>query len=183
VARRIDFETAAQLGEALGAEAAGADVVVMAAAVADFRPAARAAGKLSRRSSPQGTSLALAPTADLLAGLGRARRAGRPYLVGFAAELPGSGPALAERAAEKLREKSCDAIVANDVGQPGIGFGADENAVTVLFADGARAEIARAPKAEVANRLWSLLVPRLGARGVAGKAASPPVPLLRGKKS
>ncbi|MES1210405.1 MAG: phosphopantothenoylcysteine decarboxylase, partial [Pseudomonadota bacterium] len=88
------------------------------------------------------------------------RRDGRPFVVGFAAEVAG-GSALAQRAGAKLREKGCDAVVANDVSAPGIGFDADDNAVTVLFAQGAPVEIARAPKRAVADRLWDLFAPRL----------------------
>jgi phosphopantothenoylcysteine decarboxylase/phosphopantothenate--cysteine ligase len=164
--RRIAFETAADLERALAEHAPAADVVVMAAAVADFRPRAPAAGKLLRRTAGTEISLALEAVPDLLAGLGRARRGARPYLVGFAAETAG-GDALAERATAKLREKRCDAIVANDVSARGIGFGADENEVTLLFGDGARHVIARAPKRSVADSLWSLLAPRLPAREAA----------------
>jgi phosphopantothenoylcysteine decarboxylase/phosphopantothenate--cysteine ligase len=134
----------------------------MAAAVADFRPRSPAAGKLSRRTAGSEISLPLEAVPDLLAGLARARRGARPYLVGFAAETAG-GEALVERASAKLREKRCDAIVANDVGARGIGFGADENEVTLLFADGARHAIARAPKQAIAGSLWSLLAARLPA--------------------
>jgi len=161
-ARRIDFETAADLQRVLADLAPRADVVVMAAAVADFRPPAPVAGKLSRRTAGSEISLTLEAVPDLLAGLARARRGARPYLVGFAAETVG-GDALAERAAAKLREKRCDAIVANDVSARGIGFGADDNQVTLLFGDGARHEIARAPKRAVADSLWNLLAGRLPA--------------------
>ena len=161
-ARRIDFETAADLERVLADLAARADVIVMAAAVADFRPRSPVAGKLSRRTAGSEISLTLEAVPDLLAGLARARRGVRPYLIGFAAETAG-GDALVERAAAKLREKRCDAIVANDVSARGIGFGADENEVTLLFADGARQAIARAPKRAVADSLWSLLAPRLPA--------------------
>jgi phosphopantothenoylcysteine decarboxylase/phosphopantothenate--cysteine ligase len=160
-ARRVDIETAADLERALAAEAADADVVVMAAAVADFRPAARAPGKLSRRAGE--LALTLAPVPDLLAGLGRARRDGRPYLVGFAAETAG-GDLLTGRAAGKLRDKGCDAIVANDVSAPGIGFDADDNEVTVLFADGGWQRLERASKRQIADRLWGLFAARLPAR-------------------
>jgi phosphopantothenoylcysteine decarboxylase/phosphopantothenate--cysteine ligase len=193
-ARRIDFETAAELERALADAAPRADVVVMAAAVADFRPRAPVAGKLSRRTAgtetsipgtlegfpdppamvrgeqssptPHALTLTLEAVPDLLAGLARARRGARPYLVGFAAEMA-SGEALAERAAAKLREKRCDAVVGNDVSGRGVGFGADDNEVTLLFADGARHAIARAPKRAVADSLWSLLAPRLPAREAA----------------
>jgi phosphopantothenoylcysteine decarboxylase / phosphopantothenate---cysteine ligase len=164
--RRIDFETAAELERALADLAPGADAVVMAAAVADFRPRAPVAGKLSRRTAGAEVSLALEAVPDLLAGLARARRGARPYLVGFAAETV-AGEALIERAGAKLREKRCDAIVANDVSGRGIGFGSDDNEVMLLFGDGNRHPIARAPKRAVADGLWNLLVPRLPAREVA----------------
>jgi phosphopantothenoylcysteine decarboxylase/phosphopantothenate--cysteine ligase len=158
--RRVEIETADDLARALSAAAPDADVVVMTAAVADFRPRVRLPGKLSRRAAGGNISLELTPVPDLLAGVARDRRGGRPFLIGFAAETEG-GAALETRAAAKLREKGCDAIVANDVSAPGIGFGADDNAVTVLFADGARAEIARASKRDVADQLWRLFAPRL----------------------
>jgi phosphopantothenoylcysteine decarboxylase / phosphopantothenate---cysteine ligase len=160
---RVDVETAADLEAALAAATPGADAVVMAAAVADFRPRARAVGKLSRRAAGGDLTLELTPVPDLLAGVARARQNGRPFLVGFAAEVAG-GEALAARAARKLSEKGCDAIVANDVSAPGIGFDADDNAVTVLFADGARAELPRASKWTIADRLWGLFAPRLPPR-------------------
>jgi phosphopantothenoylcysteine decarboxylase/phosphopantothenate--cysteine ligase len=166
-ARRVDFETAADLERILADVASRADVVVMAAAVADFRPRAPVAGKLSRRTAGSDISLSLEAVLDLLAGLARARRGARPYLVGFAAETV-SGDALAERASAKLREKRCDAIVANDVGARGIGFEADDNEVTVLFADGGRQALARASKRTIADQLWSLFAPRLPAREAPG---------------
>jgi phosphopantothenoylcysteine decarboxylase/phosphopantothenate--cysteine ligase len=166
-ARRVDFETAAELERTLGDLAPRADAVVMAAAVADFRPRAPVAGKLSRRSAGSEISLALEAVPDLLAGLARARRGARPYLVGFAAETV-SGDALAERAGAKLREKRCDAIVANDVSAQGIGFGADENEVTLLFGDGARHALPRASKRAIADQLWGLLAARLPAREASG---------------
>ena len=110
-------------------------------------------------------SLALEAVPDLLAGLARARRGARPYLVGFAAETA-AGDALVERAGAKLREKRCDAIVANDVSAAGIGFGSDDNEVTLLFADGGRSGLARASKRAIADQLWSLLAARVPAREV-----------------
>ena len=157
---RIDVETAADLERALASVTPDADAVVMAAAVADFRPRTRAAGKLSRRDAGGNLTLELTAVPDLLAGLAQARKNGRPFLIGFAAELAG-GAALEARAGGKLREKGCDAIVANDVSAPGIGFDADDNAVTVLFADGSRADIPRASKRAVADQLWGLFASRL----------------------
>jgi len=166
IARR-DVETAEQMQAALSTVAGQADVVVMAAAVADFRPAARATGKLSRRArtseaeggAPRDLSLVANP--DLLAGLGRGRSGGRPLLVGFAAELGDDDEARLARARAKLVEKACDVVVLNDVGAPGIGFGSDDNAVTLVFADGATEALARAPKAALADELWDRLAPRL----------------------
>ncbi|HEX4405419.1 MAG TPA: bifunctional phosphopantothenoylcysteine decarboxylase/phosphopantothenate--cysteine ligase CoaBC [Polyangia bacterium] len=175
VAQRLDVATTAEMQKALARHALEADVVVMAAAVADFRPAAPAAGKLSRRSAGAAPTLVLAANPDLLAGLVEARGdAHLPFLVGFAAEtVNGDVMALAERAAAKLVEKGCEAIVANDVSEPGIGFGADDNAVTVIFADGTQTEIGRASKTTVAERLWTLLVPRLAARPPAKPERAP----------
>jgi phosphopantothenoylcysteine decarboxylase/phosphopantothenate--cysteine ligase len=178
VEKRVDVSTTADLEKALAAVALEADVVVMAAAVADFRPVVRAVGKLSRRtsssSSSSSTTLALAPNPDLLAGLVQARGAAHlPFLVGFAAEtVDGDAETLAERAAAKLVDKGCEAIVANDVSQEGIGFGTDDNAVTVILADGTQTEIARAPKTVVADKLWNLFVPRLAARPTGRGAAA-----------
>jgi phosphopantothenoylcysteine decarboxylase/phosphopantothenate--cysteine ligase len=157
---RIEVETAADLERALASTTPDADAVVMAAAVADFRPRVRAAGKLSRRDAGGNLTLELTAVPDLLAGLAQARKNGRPFLIGFAAEL-GGGAALEARAGGKLREKGCDAIVANDVSAPGIGFDAEDNAVTVLFADGGRVEIPRASKRAVAEQLWGLFASRL----------------------
>jgi phosphopantothenoylcysteine decarboxylase/phosphopantothenate--cysteine ligase len=162
LARRIEVESAAELEQALAQLAPGSDIVVMAAAVADFRPHARLPGKMSRRDAGGPVSLALEPVPDLLAGLARGRRGTRPYLVGFAAETV-AGDALAARAGAKLREKGCDAIVANDVSGQGIGFGADDNEATLLFADGARFVLPRAGKRRIADQVWSLLAARLPA--------------------
>jgi phosphopantothenoylcysteine decarboxylase/phosphopantothenate--cysteine ligase len=161
---RIEVETAADLERALASVTPDADAVVMAAAVADFRPRTRAAGKLSRRDGGGDLTLELTAVPDLLAGLAQARKNGRPFLIGFSAEL-GGGAALEARAGGKLREKGCDAIVANDVSAPGIGFDADDNAVTVLFADGSRVHIPRASKRAVADQLWGLFASRLPPQG------------------
>ncbi len=125
----------------------GADVLVMAAAVADFRPSTTAATKLTRG---DGLTLQLEPTEDILAEVGaRARDLDpRPVIVGFAAET-GS----LERAPDKLRRKGADLLVANDVSEPGSGFGTDTNRVVILGADGSRDELPLLSKREVADRL------------------------------
>jgi phosphopantothenoylcysteine decarboxylase/phosphopantothenate--cysteine ligase len=123
--RVVPVETAAEMEAAMNAEAERADVVVMSAAVADFRPKAAADGKLKKRDGVP--EIVLEPTPDILAGLGRRKRSGQ-VLVGFAAETDD----LVANAEEKLRAKRADLIVANDVGAPGVGFQHDTNAVTLL---------------------------------------------------
>jgi len=161
--RRVDVETAEEMRAALADAVPEADAVVMAAAVSDFRPATRARGKLSRRAKPEATpgSIPLVANADLLAELGRNRRGGRPLLVGFAAEVGMTPESLVLRAREKLVEKGCDLVVANDVGASGIGFGSDDNAVTLVFPSGVTEAVARAPKLEIANVVLDRVVARL----------------------
>jgi len=128
-AELVRVETAAEMQQAMEAHAPAADVVVMAAAVADFRPVAAADHKLKKRDGvPQ---IVLEPTPDILAGLGAVKPAGQ-VLVGFAAETDD----LEANAQRKLDAKRLDLIVANDVGAPHTGFQHDTNAVTI-FAPGA----------------------------------------------
>jgi phosphopantothenoylcysteine decarboxylase/phosphopantothenate--cysteine ligase len=158
VGRRLDVESARDMQQALGAAAAEADVVVMAAAVSDFRPTMRAVGKLSRRANAPAT-VPLTANPDLLADLGRARTGTRPLLVGFAAEVGATGDALVERARQKLNEKRCDVVVANDVGEVGLGFGSDRNAVTLVFSDGGVVPLPAAAKEALADDIWAHLAP------------------------
>jgi phosphopantothenoylcysteine decarboxylase/phosphopantothenate--cysteine ligase len=122
---------------------AAADVVVMAAAVADYRPAAPSDTKRSK----DGTSwqVELEPTVDMLAAIGAARRPGQ-VVVGFAAD---EGEAGLERAREKRSAKNADLFVFNDVSRPDIGFDADENEVVIVSANGDR-PVAKGPKRAVA---------------------------------
>ena len=139
-----------------------ADALVMAAAVADFRPRAAAQTKLVRGAS---LTLDLEPTEDILAEVGA--RAGalepRPVIVGFAAET-GS----LERASEKLRRKGADLLVANDVSEPGSGFGTDTNRVVILASDGSRDDLPLLTKREVADRLLDRVAVALAARPARG---------------
>jgi phosphopantothenoylcysteine decarboxylase/phosphopantothenate--cysteine ligase len=128
VAEVVEVETAAQMAIAVLDAAAGADVVVMAAAVADYRPATPAAHKVHKSAAP--LVLELVPTLDVLAELG-ARRAPGQVLVGFAAETA-SGPELVEQGRAKLVAKGADIIVANDVSAPGAGFGHDQSAAVIV---------------------------------------------------
>jgi phosphopantothenoylcysteine decarboxylase/phosphopantothenate--cysteine ligase len=143
-AQVIAVETALELERAARAEFPRADVLVMAAAVSDFRPTNPEAGKLAK-ADRDGLTVDLEPTVDVLAALSGERRPGQT-LVGFAAE---HGDGASERAREKLARKRLDALVLNDVSRPGIGFDAAENEVTILTATEAR-PVARAPKAQVA---------------------------------
>jgi phosphopantothenoylcysteine decarboxylase/phosphopantothenate--cysteine ligase len=192
---RKNVETAAEMRAALLATLPQADVVVMAAAVADFRPAARVAGKLSRRAlagvgSPASArdaasallSLSLTANPDILAEVSRERRGGRPWVVGFSAEIAADARDLVARAAKKLSEKNCDVMIANDVGTAAIGFDSDDNAVTLVFSDGTSESLARAPKPEIAELIWDRLVHRLphDARPVPGARAGEPRPPRRG---
>ena len=142
----VETPTAADLEREALARAAEADVVVMAAAVADYRPAEALAAK--RPKDTAAWTLELEPTADVLAGLGERRRDGQ-LLVGFAAETGANG---LERAREKLARKGADLFVLNDVARTDIGFDAYENEVTLLTASGERT-VAKAPKDEIAGAI------------------------------
>jgi phosphopantothenoylcysteine decarboxylase/phosphopantothenate--cysteine ligase len=172
VGRRLDVESAREMQQALGAAAADADVVVMAAAVADFRPTMRAVGKLSRRTNAP-TAVPLTANPDLLAELGRARTGTRPLLVGFAAEVGATGDALVERARQKLADKRCDVVVANDVAEAGLGFGSDRNAVTLVFSDGGVVPLPAASKEALADDIWAHLAPLVEAE-IDARPAPPP---------
>jgi phosphopantothenoylcysteine decarboxylase/phosphopantothenate--cysteine ligase len=142
--RVVAVETAAQLESATRAEFGHTDVLLMAAAVADFRPAAPETEKI-KKAGRKGLALELESTSDVLSGLAELRREGQT-LVGFAAEH--GGDPLAEARA-KLERKGLDAVVVNDVSRADIGFDAEHNEVTVVTAAGAR-EVPRGPKSAVA---------------------------------
>jgi phosphopantothenoylcysteine decarboxylase / phosphopantothenate---cysteine ligase len=142
VVRRV--ETAAQMQDAMNELAPAADVVVMAAAVADFRPVAAAAGKLKKQDGAP--DIVLEATPDILAELGAAKPAGQ-VLVGFAAETHD----LIANAEGKLRRKNLDLVVANDVSAPGVGFQHDTNAVTLLRAGGDTTSVSLTDKRQVAR--------------------------------
>lgn len=144
-ASRIDVATAQEMADAVLESCAGADALVMAAAVADFRPARPAAKKLKKDLGPP--AVELERTTDIL-GVVTAARARPACVVGFAAE---TGDLLAH-ARKKLKEKRLSLIVANDVTQPGGGFGSDTNRVTLIDAMGAQ-ELPLLSKAEVAGKI------------------------------
>jgi len=156
---RHDVETAAQMRDAVMEHAEAADVVVMAAAVADFRPVLGAPSKLRRQDGVP--AVELEATADILAEVVLRRHAGQ-VVVGFAAE---TGDAVA-RGRDKLSRKGCDLLVVNDVAAPGVGFDHETNEVVILADDGTESEIALRSKREVAEAVLDSVDRRLvqGAR-------------------
>ena len=150
-ARTVCVETAAQMKTAVDAAARTADVVVMCAAVADFRPVAAADGKIKKRDGVP--EIVLEPTPDILAGLGAAKRPGQ-VLVGFAAETDN----VEANAREKLSRKNLDMVVANDVSAPGVGFQHDTNAVTIYLSTGHEKSVPLADKRTIARRLLDSVV-------------------------
>jgi phosphopantothenoylcysteine decarboxylase/phosphopantothenate--cysteine ligase len=161
----IDVETAAELEQAALRAFEYAEVLVMAAAVADFRPSAPEDAKISKTGRSE-LSLALEPTTDVLSALSERRRPGQ-VLVGFAAE---HGEGGVERARGKLTRKRLDAVVMNDISRADIGFDTGENEVTIVTAAGDE-RVPRAPKPEVAAAILDA-VERLRAAGDPSVAGS-----------
>ena len=151
----VAIDTAVELRDAVLKALPGADAVVMAAAIADYRPAAPAERKLKKRDLGESLSLALERTPDVIETI-VARRPPRTLVVGFKAE---TGDAVAE-ATRMLREKNLDLVVANDVSAEGSRFGGETNEVTFVSADGAE-RLPLLPKAEVARRLVAKIAERL----------------------
>lgn len=147
--KRIDVSTAAELQRACESQFRECDVLVMAAAVADFRPTEPAAGKIKKAGRDQ-LVVELEPTADVLSGLSAQWRPGQT-IVGFAAE---TGPGGLDNARAKLANKALDAVVLNDVARAEIGFDSEDNEVTIVTAGGERA-VARAGKPEIAREILS----------------------------
>lgn len=143
----IEVETASEM---LGAvEGVDADVAVMAAAVADFRPANPSDSKLARSNGLE--SIDLVPNPDILASV--VAREDAPFVVGFAAETGG-----VERAVAKAEAKAVDLMVYNDVTEAGSGFGTDTNRVTFIHKDGTSEALPQLPKKEVASRLLDVII-------------------------
>lgn len=147
----LRVETAAQMQAEVEQLAARADVVVMAAAVADFRPKVAETGKIKKDSGAP--DIVLEPTPDILAGLGQRKRDGQ-ILVGFAAETSD----LVANAQSKLRRKNLDLVVANDVSAPAVGFQHDTNAVTILSRAGSIKTVALTDKRSVARAILECVV-------------------------
>ncbi len=147
----VRVSSAADMERAVLPRGPSTDVIVMAAAVADFRPKAPPERKIKKDEGPP--EIVLEPTHDFLVDLGRAKPPGQ-VLVGFAAETDD----LVANAAEKLRRKNLDLIVGNDVSAPGVGFEHDTNAVVILGADGSRQDVPLAKKADVARAVIDAVV-------------------------
>ena len=143
----IRVESAGEMARAVDEHFAAADAVVMSAAVADFRSAQIQPGKVSKQSA--GLQLDLERTEDILAGLGG--RKGNKVLVGFAMETGD----LQRKAADKLRRKNLDLIVANDLTHEGAGFGHETNEVTLLAPDADPVQLPLLSKVQVAEEILS----------------------------
>jgi phosphopantothenoylcysteine decarboxylase/phosphopantothenate--cysteine ligase len=157
--RVVPVGTAEELRAAMHAEAPDSDVVVMSAAVADFRPASVAGAKMKKDSAGEPDSVPLVRNPDVLAEL-VAKRAPGQLVVGFAAETGDADADVLTHARAKLARKGCDLLVVNDVSGDLV-FGQSDNAVVVLAADGESTEIARGPKDAVAAGIWTVVASRL----------------------
>jgi phosphopantothenoylcysteine decarboxylase/phosphopantothenate--cysteine ligase len=144
--RLVEVETAAEMQQACESEFEGSDVVLMAAAVSDFKPAAPATTKLKKEEGVP-APIELAATDDVISGLAERKRPGQ-LLIGFAAEH-GDGALAYGR--EKLERKRLDAVVVNDISAPGIGFDAPDNEVTIVTVDGSERHVERGLKGQIAD--------------------------------
>jgi phosphopantothenoylcysteine decarboxylase/phosphopantothenate--cysteine ligase len=144
----VDVSTAAELGRACNERFDRADVLLMAAAVADYRPAEEHAGKLKKDATGERLTLELTRTEDVLSKLAQRRRPGQ-QLVGFAAE---HGDQALDHGRDKLARKGLDAVVVNDVGAPGVGFESTENEVWIVTPEQER-HVARMSKERVADAI------------------------------
>jgi phosphopantothenoylcysteine decarboxylase/phosphopantothenate--cysteine ligase len=142
---RVDVRTSEEMHRAVVERFAEASIVILAAAVADYRPLERRKEKIKKGNAP--LTISLEPTTDILAEL--AKNKGRKIVVGFAAETDH----IAENARKKLVSKSADLIVANDVTAEGAGFDRDTNIVTLFSRDGRDLALPKMPKSEVAQRI------------------------------
>jgi phosphopantothenoylcysteine decarboxylase/phosphopantothenate--cysteine ligase len=155
--RALDVESTSDMANAVRSELSTADVLVMAAAPADFKPATVAVSKIKKTTRPE--ALAIEETPDILKSTRDARRLGS-VIVGFALETDD----VMVHAAEKLRAKELDLIVVNDAREPGAGFGGDTNRVTILAPDAEPVALPLMSKAEVADAILDRVEALLGGR-------------------
>lgn len=153
----VHVGTAVQLRKAVLKAAAEADAVVMAAAVADFRPASYAEGKIKKKDGEEPAPVVLVRNPDILAEISAERARPGQVIVGFAAETND----VLVNGRQKLRRKGCDLLVVNEVGERKT-FGAEENEAVVLAADGGETAVPYGPKEALAEVVWDLVAPRLG---------------------
>jgi phosphopantothenoylcysteine decarboxylase / phosphopantothenate---cysteine ligase len=151
----VAVETAEQMHAAVRAALPGARVLVMAAAVADWRPRDVARNKLKKGADT--LTIELVPTVDILRGLRDDDAATGIFMVGFAAETEN----VIDNARAKLDAKHLDLVVVNDVSREGIGMGADDNEVTIIDRNGTLRTIARAPKSIVADAIVRIIASRV----------------------
>ncbi len=151
---RVDVETAAEMHEAITSRSATKDVVIMSAAVADFRPLGASTQKIKKADGTP--TVLLEQTVDILGELGANKPAGQ-VLVGFAAETEN----MRDNALGKLKRKGADLLVANDVSAPGVGFAHDTNAVTIFGSDDSVREVSLNDKSAIATAVLEAAVERL----------------------
>jgi phosphopantothenoylcysteine decarboxylase/phosphopantothenate--cysteine ligase len=152
----VRVKSALQMREEMLAAAPEAEVIVMAAAVADYRPAARSNQKIKKTGAAP-DPIALTENPDIVRDLVAARQRQGQLIVAFGAE---TGDVLANGRA-KLARKGCDLLVVNQVGN-GLAFGTEDNEAVVLGADGSEVSLPRGPKEQIADGIWDLIAPRLG---------------------
>ncbi len=152
----IRVKSASELREEMLMAAGPADVIVMAAAVADFRPAARSGAKIKKTGAAP-DPIVLVENRDIVRDLVAARQAPGQLIVAFAAETTD----MLANGRAKLASKGCDMLVVNQVGN-GLAFGTPDNEAVVLTADGAEIKLPRAAKDEIADAIWDLISARLG---------------------
>jgi phosphopantothenoylcysteine decarboxylase/phosphopantothenate--cysteine ligase len=138
------------------------DVVVMAAAVADFRADDIAGAKIKKGEQAQGVNVSLVPTTDILASIVRERVGADPFIVGFAAETGDESSSVIEHGRAKLARKGCDLLVVNDV-SAGKAFGADDNEIVIL-GQGGELAVAKASKAAISDAIWDAISAALPSR-------------------
>jgi phosphopantothenoylcysteine decarboxylase/phosphopantothenate--cysteine ligase len=158
-AKVVHVTSALEMHDAVLSETASADAVVMAAAVADYRPAERLG---SKRKKTDTLSVDFVQNPDILAALVSARTAGQ-VLVGFAAETGDDTASVLEHGRAKLARKGCDLLVVNEVGEAGhpTGFEGTDNAATVLGSDGSSTDVPLGSKEALADAVWDLVAARL----------------------
>jgi len=149
-------DTAEEMLAELRSQLRGADLLLMAAAVGDFRPSRAAKRKIRREETPS-LNLELEPIPDLVASLAGDEALAGVFRVGFAAE----DSDLDAKGVEKMKRKGLQAIIANDISRRDIGFGSEYNAGVLLFSDGTRHDLEKSTKREMSDRILDLVLPKL----------------------